>query len=239
MSEETTETGLQLHDGRQLPATTDLRRVLREGLDHVLAVEFNARGGQEVEKPEDAFPLLRRLGAMSETARDYSRAFADFARFVEERAGDDLIEVHGEDDGIPRGSVSVPDTDGSTIKVAPDYVNEYSFDVDALISAHIARLLADDSFRAQLGLMFRAEFDGDGERATDLLADAIATAVHGVLELGKFQAQVTKTRALAKVLSQYGEDRVASTLTDATTKTVKHKGTKITREYPKDPKEQP
>lgn len=233
MSDETTETGLQLHDGRQLPATTDLRRVLREGLDSVLAQEFNARGGQEVAKPEDAFPLLRRLGAMSETARDYSRAFVDFAREVESRAGDDLIEMHGEQDGVPNHGAKVPDADGTVIAVSPDYVNEYSFDVDALISAHIARLLADDGFRKRVGEMFAAEFEGNGERSTELLADLLASAVHGVLELGKFQAQVTKTRALAKVLSQYGQDAVASTISDATTKTVKHKGTKITREYPK------
>lgn len=234
MSDETPETGLQLYDGRQLPATPDLRRALREGLDHVLAEEFKARGGTDIEKPEDAFPLLRRLGGMSETARDYSRAFADFAREVEARAGDDLIEMHGEDDGIPRGSAKVPDSDGSVIKVAPDYVNEYAFDVDALISAHVARLLADDQHRARLGEMFAAEFEGDGDRSTELLADVIAAAVHGVLELGKFTPQVTKTRALAKILSQHGQDRVASTISDATTKTVKHKGTKIEREYPKE-----
>jgi hypothetical protein len=227
------EKGLILHDGRQLPATTDLRRALREGLDSVLAQEFNARGGQEVEKPEDAYPLLRRLGGMSETARDYSRAFVEFAREVEARAGDDLIEMYGEQDGVPNQGAKVPDTDGTVIKVGPDYVNEYAFDVDALVSAHIVHLLADDAFRKRLGEMFAAEFEGNADRSTELLADVIAGAVHGVLALGKFQPQVTKTRTLAKLLSQHGHDGVASTISDATTKTVKHKGTKIERDHPK------
>lgn len=230
----TPETGLQLHDGRQLPATTDLRRVLREGLDSVLAQEFNARGGQEVEKPEDAYPLLRRLGGMSETARDYSRAFADFAREVEARAGDDLIEMHGEQDGVPNQGAKVPDTDGTVIKVSPDYVNEYAFDVDALISAAIASMLEPGPVRERIGEMFQAEFSGEADRSVELLADVLTMAITNVLALGKFQPQVTKTRALAKLLSQYGQDSVASTIGDATTKIVKHKGTKIDREYPKE-----
>ena len=231
---EVEEKGLVLHDGRKLPATTDLRRALREGLDSVLAQEFNARGGQEVARPEDAFPLLRRLGAMSETARDYSRAFAEFARETEARAGDDLIEMYGEQDGVPNQGAKVPDADGTVIKVSPDYVNEYSFDVDALISAAIASMLEPGEVRERIGEMFQAEFSGEADRSVELLADVLTMAIRNVLALGKFQPQVTKTRALAKLLSQYGQDGVASTIGDATSKTVKHKGTKIERDYPKE-----
>lgn len=234
MSEPTEEQGLTLHDGRQLPATPDLRRTLRLGLEQVLTEEYAARGGQEVEKPEDAYRTLRRLGGMSETARDYSRAFVDFAREVEARAGDDLIAMHGEDDGIPKGSASVPDLDGTTLKIKPDYLNEYEFDVDALISAAIASLLEQEAVRGQVGKMFQAEFSGEAERSVELLVDVMTMAVSNVLALGKFQPQVTKTRALAKMLSGWGQDAVASTIGDATTKIVKHKGTKIEREQPKE-----
>jgi hypothetical protein len=228
------ENGLALHDGRFLPSTPDLRRTLRLGLDSVLSEGYAARGGQEVKKPEDAYPLLRALGALSETMRDYGRAFTEAAREVEARAGDDLIEMYGEQDGIPNGNATVPDTDGTELKVSVDYMNEYSFDVNALISASIMETLASAYVRERAGMMFQAEFNGDGAESTRLLAELLAEGVDRVLALGKFQPQVTKTRALAKTLSTQGADGVASTITDATTKTVKNKGIKIVREQPKE-----
>lgn len=224
---------LELYDGRTLPASRDLARVLQEGLDHMLAELYEARGGMEVEKPEDAYPALRRLGATSETARDYGRTFTAFARKVEDAAGENLSLMFGEQDGIPNNGVKVPDLDGTLLDVKPDYLNEYAFDVDALISGAITSLMRDETFRELAGAMFYAEFAGEVENAETALAEVMSRTVKAVLTLGKFQPQVTKVRALARELSQAGEDGVASTLTDATTKTVKHKGTKIVREQPK------
>lgn len=232
----TEDQGLVLVDGRRLPETTDLRRALKLGLDQVLTEGYEARGGAEVEKPEDAYPLLRRLGALSETARDYGRAFTDFAREVEARAGDDLAEMYGEQDGIPNQGAKVPDADGTTVSVQPDYVNEYSFDLDALINGVVVDLVSngDDEARAALAAMFKAEFEGDAETSVRNLCWVLVEVVQRVLALGKFTPQVTKTRALSKSLSTHGQDGLASTIGDATKKNVKHKGIKITREHPKE-----
>lgn len=230
------ENGLALYDGRFLPSTPDLRRTLRRGLDSVLSEGYAARGGQEVKKPEDAYPLLRALGALSETMRDYGRAFTEAAREVEARAGDDLIEMYGEQDGVANDNASVPDTDGTTLKVSVDYLNEYAFDVDALINAVITEAVGNprDTIRKGLAVMYQAEFAGDAEKSVEHLCWVLSEVVQRVLALGKFQPQVTKTRALAKLLSTRGLDGVASTVADATTKTVRNKGVKIVREQPKE-----
>src|ERR1700754_2924164 len=125
---------LILHDGRQLPATPDLRRALREGVDSVLADELAKAG--EIKTPEDAASLVRRFGAMTETLTDYGRAFGDTAKIVKDVLREHvLLTVNGDSDGVPNGSIQVTDTDGSTITVRPDVVNEHRFDLDALISA--------------------------------------------------------------------------------------------------------
>lgn len=230
----TDDQGLILHDGAALPTTTSIRKALAAGLDWALKTNYDARGGMEVEKPEDAYPNLRQLGHLSETLRDYGRAFTEAARKADDAAGADLIEMYGEQDGVPNQGAKVPDLDGTIITVGPDYVNEYTFDVDAVIAAQITSLLEESWFRKLLGAMFTAEFEGRGEDSTAALADVLSAAITAVLALGKFTPQVTKTRALARLLSGYGADGVASTITDATTKTVKHKGTKITRDQPKE-----
>lgn len=228
------EKGLALHDGRHLPTTADLRTVLREGLDAVQAEEWEKRGGAEVAKPEDAYALLRRYGAMAETATDYSRAFADFVKEIKGRAGDELSTMYGEQDGVPNADASVPDADGTTIKVKRDHENRYSFDLDSIISATVLLMLADPEVNEALAEMFQAEFRGDGATTITHLSWVIGDGVRRVLGTGKFEAQVTKVRALAKDAATAGDDALASTVTGAIKKTTRLKGIQITREQPKE-----
>jgi len=228
------EKGLALHDGRQLPTTRDLRTVLREGLDAVQAEEYAARGGAEVEKPEDAYALLRRFGAMEETAVDYMRAFGDFAKEIRVRAGEQLSIMHGEQDGVPNADAAVPDTDGTTIKVKREHANSYSFDLDAVISGTIVLMLADPEVNEALAEMFQAEFKGEAETTIRHLSWVLGEGVRRVLATGKFEAQVTKVKALAKAAAGAGNDSLASTVTGAIKKTTVLKGFKIEREQPKE-----
>jgi hypothetical protein len=226
--------GLVLHDGQQLPTTRNLRTVLRDGLDAVQAKEYEKRGGAEVEKPEDAYALLRRYGAMAETATDYSRAFADFAKDVRARSGEQLSIMYGEQDGVPNADASVPDTDGTTIKVQREHANSYSFDMDAIICGAVVGMLADPEVNEALAAMFQAEFSGNAETAVQLLSWVLGEAVRRVLATGKFEAQVTKVKALAKAAAIAGDDQLASTVTGAIKKTTQLKGIKVTREQPKE-----
>jgi hypothetical protein len=226
--------GLILHDGQQLPTTKNLRTVLREGLDAVQAEEYAKRGGAEIEKPEDAYALLRRYGAMAETATDYSRAFADFAKDVKSRSGEQLSIMYGEQDGVPNGDASVPDLDGTTIKVQREHENKYTFDLDSIITGVVVGMLADPEVNEALAEMFQAEFRGDAEVSISSLSWVLGQAVHRVLATGKFEAQVTKVKALAKAAAAAGDDALSSTVTGAIKKTTRLKGIKVEREYPRE-----
>lgn len=226
--------GLVLHDGQRLPTTKSLRTVLREGLDAIQAEEYAARGGAEVEKPEDAYALIRRYAAVEETAVDYGRAFLDFAKDVRERSGEQLALMYGEQDGVPNADAAVPDTDGTTIRVKRQHENRYQFDVDTIISAAVVDMLADPDVNDALTEMFQSEFRGDGENAIRSLTWVIAEGVKRVLATGKFEAQVTKVKALAKQAASRGDDKLASTVTGAIDKKTRLKGITLDREQPKE-----
>jgi hypothetical protein len=226
--------GLVLHDGQQLPTTKSLRTVLREGLDALQAEEYAARGGAEVEKPEDAYALIRRYAAVEETAVDYGRAFLDFAKDVRERSGEQLSLMYGEQDGVPNADAAVPDTDGTTIKVKRQHENRYQFNVDTIISAAVVDMLSDGEVNDALEEMFQSEFKGDGENAIRSLTWVLAEAVKRVLATGKFEAQVTKVKALAKQAASRGDDQLASTVTGAINKKTRLKGITLEREQPKE-----
>lgn len=230
-----TEQGLALHDGRQLPTTKDLRTVLREGLDAIQAEEWEKRGGAEVEQPEDAYALLRRYGAMTETATEYRNAFADFVKDVADRSREEMALMHGEQDGVPnQDSVAVPDIDGTTVRVRVTKENVRTFDLDAIITAALVDMLAEEDVSDALTEMFQSEFRGDADTSVSALTWVLAEGVRRVLACGKFEAQVTKVNALAKRAAGRGDDKLASTVTGAIEKKTKLKGVTVAREYPKE-----
>lgn len=228
------EQALVLHDGRQLPTTKDLRTVLREGLDALQEEEYRKRGGAEVAKPEDAYALLRAFAAMEETAVDYSRAFGDFAKEIRDRSGEQLAIMYGEQDGVPNADASVPDTDGTTIKVKRQHENRYSFDLDSIISGAVVLMLADPEVNDALAEMFQSEFKGDADNSIRCLSWVLGEAVRRVLATGKFEAQVTKVKKLAADAAKSGDDQLASTVTGAIDKKTRLKGITLDREQPKE-----
>lgn len=228
----TDENELVLHDGRQLPATPDLRRALRDGVDSVLADELAKAG--EIKTPEDAAALVRRFGAMNETLTDYGRAFTDTARTVKDVLREHaLLTVNGDSDGVPNGSLAIVDTDGSTITVRPDLINEHRFDLDALVSAVAAAHIETPDAKARLFELFQAEFSGQGDRSRELLAGLLADVMKTLVGLGKFEPQVTKVKKLQAELAQAELDQVSATVTDAHTKIIKERGTSVVRTFPK------
>lgn len=231
----TDEQGLVLHDGVRLPTTKSLRTVLREGLDAVQAEEWERRGGAEVAKPEDAYALIRRYGAMNDDAIEYRNAFGDFVKDIQERSREELSLMHGEQDGVPnQDSVAVPDRDGTAIRVKVAKENVRTFDLDAIITAAVVDMLAEEDVSAALAEMFQAEFAGQADTTVRHLTWVLAEGVRRVLATGKIEPQVTKVNALAKRAAGRGDDALASTVTGAVEKKTLIKGVTIAREYPKE-----
>jgi hypothetical protein len=225
---------LELYNGRRLPSATDLRKQLRLGLEAVITEE---RKNREVHGPEDTYPLQRRLGGIEETAKDYGNAFRDFARDVRAVVEEELIEAVGDQDGIPNIGITIPDTDGTDLKVTVDVTNSYDIDVDALDSAVVFEILHDraDTIKA----MFEAEYRGDGEASQGALADVLAHAMRRARDQGKFQPQVSKVRQLARSLARRPDgEKLASTVMDAVTKSPIYKGVKVERVQPKESRQE-
>jgi hypothetical protein len=220
---------LVLHDGRHVPAAPDLRKQLHLGLDAMIT---EGRAGRTVAAPEDTYPLQRRLAAVEETAKDYGRAFSEFARDVRAVVEEELADAVGEQDGIPMSGLTVPDTDGTDLKITLDARNEYDVDRDALFPALAYAVLSEQS--DAISAMFRAEFTGDGDTAQAALVGLLTYAMGRAVNHGRFEPRVSKVRATAKELArQPGGDVLAGTVTDAIRKTVLYRGVRVERTQPK------
>jgi hypothetical protein len=219
------EQGLVLHDGQRLPSTPSLLKLLKQGLDSVL-LEIKTK----VETPEDSYAGQRRLAEIAETAKSYGRAFTTFERSsVRPAIAELLIDAVGEQDGVPTSGITVPDIDGTNIKISVDTENDYEIDQDSLRSALAFALITERADR--LGEMFRAEFDGDPETVRHILAEVLVQAMESITAQGAFKPQITKVRATAKLLARLpGGDKIAATVTGAIKKTVKFKGISVDRE---------
>lgn len=229
MSTPETTTDLVLHDGRKVPATQDLARLLRLGLNQVIAEE---RAGKTFETPEDTYAMARRLGSMEEVAKHYGRTFTTFSGDVRLALEEVLVDAVGEQDGVPTSGYVVPDTDGTDLKIGLDTSNSYSVDKDALKSALAFVIMS--RYDSMIADMFKAEFDGRGEDAQTMLAELLTEAMEEYAGQGKFEPQVTKVRATAKLLARIpGGEKISAIVTAAIKKTVNYKGVKVERVQPK------
>lgn len=196
-----------------MPSPHNLRLVLEDELTRRIQAMREERG--EVQLPEDTFPLVRALAASEELLADYSAAFRKAVSTVRQELEQELIEAQGEQDGQPNGGMTVPDPRGD-VRLSLDTSNDYDIDLDALRNA-VCAMASSSPPLATLGMDVNA-------RAA--IADY---AVRLMLELGKFDPQVSKVRSFAAELSRNGDDSLAATVTSAIRKTSRYKGVKTTR----------
>jgi hypothetical protein len=207
--------------GQNMPAPHTLVGLLRERL-HALVGDLRAERG-EVRAPEDTYVLVRRLAALEEGLRDYAQAFRTIAGEVKGFVQDDLEEVMGEQDGVPNSGMRVPDPEGD-IKVDLDILNEYDFDVQALINAIAAHALEDHPAAQAI-----TSDPSAAEHFPELLVTLLGDVMTKLLECGTFKPQVTKVRKLTDAISHTDPTR-ASTVTSTIKKRPKFRGVKINRE---------
>jgi hypothetical protein len=192
----------------------------------------HARAGRIVTCPEDVNPLVRSLAAAADRLTDYGRVFTSAGKYARDELQEELREAVGEQDGIPAGNLTVPDLDGTNIKITRDTANNYTIDRDALYAAVAAQVL-----EAMGGLERILRVTDQDHENPNAFADEMETVAAGVLieamqqivELGAFEPQISKVRAYALELAGMGADGIAASITSTITKKVDYRGIKYER----------
>lgn len=228
----------RLPEVKNLPAPAEFARILREWLDAEILAARELRG--TVDRPEDTHALVRSLQGVVETFGEYSRAFGTAAGVAKQVLAEELGTAVGEQNGIPNQGMTVPDLDGTMIKMALDTVNSHAIDLDVIRPALAELILATTEITEDLqaaALDAALAMPDDRPAATGalhaLLARVLVYAMTEHDRFGKPSVGVTAVRKLAKDLGALGDDKLAGAVTGAIRKTTDAKGVKVTREQPK------
>jgi hypothetical protein len=215
-----------------LPEPREFARLLRERLEAEIIRVREERG--EVHQAEDVYQLSRGLSRYIEIAGEYKRAFDGTAKIAKQELENELIDAVGEQDGTPTGGLTVPDLDGTDIKLALDQANSYDIDASVLRSALAARILESGAVQENVEQLAVSAAVHDDEEASgkldNYLAEVITLALEEYEQLGAFSPQVSKVRAFAKDLAGRGADSLASLVSAAIRKTQTYRGVKVSRE---------
>jgi hypothetical protein len=214
--------------GATLPTARTIRAVLREQLNRAVADERASRG--EVVSVEDTYQMHRSLAAVVDTCGEYSRAFADAAREAQQVAEEELAEVFGEQDGVPNQGLTVPNGDGTAIKIDLDVRNTWSADSDAIMAAVAYAVIEHSSEDVDkiLNPDPWADAETDANRREERLGELLITAMKTLLTTGKYDPQVSKIRAFtADIAGTPDGDRIASTVNITVRKSTFYKGVKV------------
>jgi hypothetical protein len=222
----------------RLPSAREFSRMLREHLEAEI-VRVRAERG-EVGAPEDTHALIRSLQGFDELASEYARGWTGAGKIARQEIAEELLTGVGEQDGIANGPMNVTDHDGTTIRVAQQTANEYDIDVNALMPALAEVIMATTDIATDLeSACLSAVLADDEDRPlacaerNAVIARALILAMTELPRVGTFTPQVTKAKALAAELGRLGDDKLASTVTQAIRKRVVPKGVKIERKEPK------
>jgi hypothetical protein len=205
----------------QAPA---VRRHLIHSLRASAAALRTGRG--TVIAAEDTYDLVRRTTAAGEVLRMWRDAFEAAAREADAIAEEEAITAMGEADGIPLGSLFVPDGAGQRIAIRADYApGSDAWDLDSLKG-----WLAEDTV-AELGL------GGESDRPVLTVQETVSVvrdALDRLTALGRFSPGAAAIKALRTKLAERGRDRDAAVLGQLrSTGDRKYRGVKITREEAK------
>lgn len=219
----------------RLPAPAEFGRIIRDRLEAEI-VRVRAERG-EVVTAEDTFALTRSLQAFDEVMGEYVNAMTGARKIAKAEIQEELKYAVGEQDGMPLGGLTVPDVDGTDIKISLDTPNVHTIDQDGLYPVVVADVMGalrlTDSLQALAieSVMHQGmdEFNESTAKFDAAVAEALLLAQERVLSLGSFTPQVSKVRAAAKQLAAHGDDALAGQMT-ATIRTVREtRGIKVER----------
>lgn len=218
---------------RSLPAPRDVGRALREALTARVNAEREARG--EVHQPEDVSPLVRSLAGAKELLDEYARAFTGAAGLAREELDEELLAAVGEQDGVPLSGLTVPDLDGTDIRITLNKTNNHNIHQYTVLTAVIGHTIA----RMKGGEPEQRENEPDEEyddRYWSWVFRVIERVLDQVLNLGSYSMQVSKVQAYAVALAGQGEDNLAAVVRGSIKTTQNYRGTKLERKERKEKK---
>lgn len=229
------------HIVTKFPDHRTLGKALQDGVNATMAQLRAARG--EVVAPEDVYEAVRWAQGIADSFHEYGRAFAGAAALVGQYAEEELVDAVGEQDGIPTRSLTVPDVDGSDIKLTKQTSNTHHINQDAVLRALAVSFVQEHDVTGELSVILsdlydRVEWTDKGteeatyERAEEKAVEFVLRAFGELLALGSFSLQVTKVAAFSKALARR-DTLLASTITGAMGKTTEYTGVKMSRTFPK------
>lgn len=214
--------------GGPLPSARSIAAELKAQLNRAVLAERERRG--DVSLPEDTWPMHRALASVVETCGEYGRAFVTAAKEAGLVAEEELIDVVGEQDGVPNQGMTVPDPDGDVV-ISLDIRRGHDYDLDALFSAVAFEVLETMEPVAALRRIDAGTMDRDLE---EMLANLLVLAMGRLCELGKFTPQVTKVKAFTDTVGRMdGADGVVSTVTSTHKVSSDYRGVKVERKQTK------
>lgn len=219
-------------DPVRLPAPATLKDMLREELSAHVTRERADRG--DICQPEDVSPLVRALAGARDAFSEYANAFSSAAALAKRELDEELVQAVGEQDDIPNGPLLVPDTDGTDIRLVPDYGNNHHIDVDQVISTAIMNLIT-------ISRDTEPEWDEDLDDAQAYrdryelwMAGLMRLAVDHILSMGSYSMQVSKVRAFGVALAGTEADDDAAVIRGAIRTTRNYRGVKVERKQRKE-----
>jgi hypothetical protein len=203
-------------------AAPALRTQLIEALRADVTERREGRGPVVV--PEDTYPVVRRLTAAEEVLRQFAQAFADAAKEAAALIAEEATIALGESDGIPNGSLFVPDGVGQRIAVSNDWDSNAKGDVWDL-GTLVGWLAEDQTEDAGVNI------EEDGGWTPEIVAGVARDAMNRLLALGRFSPSVKAVEALRLRAAEREDDATAALLRQIRTRGERiYRGVKITRE---------
>lgn len=218
-------------DPVRLPAPAELKETLRVELSRHVSDERESRG--EVHQPEDVSPLVRALAAAKDAFAEYANAFSSAASLAKRELDEELVQAVGEDDGVPRGNLTVPDLNGTDIRFGLNFTNSHDIDQATVLAAVVGNTIAATRDTEPI-----QEVDEPDHvylsRYDDWLMHVVERAVDTVLALGSYSMQVSKVKAYSATLASQGLDPLAGVVRGAIKTTRAYGGVKVERKTRKE-----
>lgn len=224
------------HLTANLPDPEALRWSLRSQLEDAYQAAVELRG--QAHTPEDTYDIQRALAAATDHLKAYGSVFYQLRQYVGQLVEEQMIDAVGEQTrmasavgidgepeysgtGTPNQGLRIPDGAGDVV-LSLDNTTSYTFDLDQILAVLVGIAVAD------LGALIwpdrLVEPDMYGK-----LAELIEGTLRDLLDLGKFDAQVSKVKARAAKLARAGDDQAASVLNGTIRKKTIYKGIKYER----------